>query len=350
MHSWLLRAARGTGLALLCVVMGCVTAPPPAPESRVAPEAAPAPESGPIHGVIARNERFVLYVPAPEDSLESIAGRFLGSEARSWEIADFNNVLRPEPGTVLAVPLRPVNPHGVVPNGYQTVPILCYHRVGAGVNRMIMAPAAFAAQLEFLARNNYRVIRLGDLVEFLHGRGQLPQRAVVLTFDDGHVSAYHHVFPLLRKYGFPATFFLYTDFLNTRDGLSWAQIREMAASGLADFQSHSKTHANLIVRLPGETEQQYRSRLDSEIRVPRDVIQRNAGSKVTDYAYPYGDANEVVLEHIAQAGYSLGLTVNAGGNPFFSHPLMLRRTMIYGEHNLEAFKAALQVFRATNLQ
>jgi peptidoglycan/xylan/chitin deacetylase (PgdA/CDA1 family) len=349
MHSWLSSAVRGAGLTLLCVLLGCATVPPsPAPAPRPVPE--PEAEARPTHGVIARNERFVLYVPAPEDSLESIAGRFLGSEARGWEIADFNNLSRVEPGTVLAVPLRPVNPHGVVANGYQTVPILCYHRVGPGVNRMIMTPTAFAAQLEFLARNNYRVIRLRDLTDFLEGRAPLPQRAVVLTFDDGHVSAYHHVFPLLKKYGFPATFFLYTDFLNTRDGLSWAQIREMAATGLADFQPHSKTHSNLIVRRPGETDQQYRSRLDSEIRIPRDLIQRNVGNKVSDYAYPYGDANEIVLEHIAQTGYRLGLTVNAGGNPFFSHPLMLRRTMIYGEHNLEAFKAALQVFRAANLK
>ena len=349
MHAWLLRALHGAGLALLCFVMGCAAVPsPPAPNSHSPPE--PETEARPAHGVIARNDRFVLYVPAPEDSLESIAGRFLGSEARSWEIADFNNLSRVEPGTVLAVPLRPVNPHGVVANGYQTVPILCYHRVGPGVNRMIMAPATLDAQLEYLARNNYRVIRLRDLANFLEGRAPLPQRAVVLTFDDGHVSAYHHVFPLLKKYGFPATFFLYTDFLNTRDGLSWAQIREMAATGLADFQAHSKTHSNLMVRRPGETDHQYRSRLDSEIRIPRDLIQRNVGNKVSDYAYPYGDANEAVLESIAQSGYSLGLTVNAGGNPFFSYPLMLRRTMIFGEHNLEAFKAALQVFRATNLQ
>lgn len=326
-------------------LMGCATAPPPAPSV-----ARPAPPDAPGYGEIARNERFVLYVPGPEDTLESIAERFLGSAARAWEIADFNDLSRVKAGTVLAVPLRPVNPGGITVNGYQTVPILTYHRVGPGVSRMVMAPAAFAAQLEFLARNDYRVIRLRDLTDFLEGRAQLPQRAVVITFDDGHVSAYRHVYPLLRKYGFPATFFLYTDFLNTRDGLSWAQIREMSASGLIDFQPHSKTHANLIVRRPGETDQQYRERLDIEIRLPRDLIQRNVANKVIGYAYPYGDANEAVLEHIARTGHTLGLTVNAGGNPFFAYPLMLRRTMIYGGSNLDAFKAALQVFRDVNLQ
>ena len=337
----------GIVLALaISALAGCATAPPPAPSAAQRP----APEAAPGYGELARNERFVLYVPAPEDTLESLAERFLGSAGRAWEIADFNGVANVAAGAVLTVPLRPANPRGVAVNGYQMVPILCYHRVGPGVSPMVMSPSAFAAQLEYLASNNYRVIPLRALVDFLAGHGQLPQRAVVLTFDDGHVSAYRHVYPLLRKYGFPATFFLYTDFLNTAEGLSWAQIREMSASGLIDFQSHSKTHANLIVRRPGETDQQYRERLDLEIRLPRDLIERNAATKVTSYAYPYGDANETVLERIAKTGHALGLTVNAGGNPFFAYPLMLRRTMIYGGNNLDAFKAALQVFRDLNLQ
>ena len=341
--------ARAVGVVLAAAfsaLAGCATAPPPAPIA--APRDAPA--EAPSYGELARNERFALYVPAPEDTLESLAERYLGSAARAWEIADFNGISSAMAGAVLGVPLRPVNPRGVTAQGYQMVPILCYHRVGPGVSPMVMSPSAFAAQLEYLAANNYRVIRLSDLTDFLAGRRQLPQRAVVLTFDDGHVSAYRHVYPLLRKYGFAATFFLYTDFVNTPEGLSTAQIREMSASGLIDFQSHSKTHANLIVRRPGETEQQYHARLDLEIRVPRDLIERNAATKVTSYAYPYCDANEAVLERIAKTGHALGLTVNAGGNPFFAYPLMLRRTMIYGNSSFDAFKAALQVFRELNLQ
>jgi peptidoglycan/xylan/chitin deacetylase (PgdA/CDA1 family) len=340
--------SRLAGIALALAVSalaGCAT-PPPAPMAA----AQPAPSDARGYGEIARSERFVLYVPGTEESLGSIAERFLGSAGRAWEIADFNGVSNAMAGAVLAVPLRPVNPRGVTANGYQTVPILCYHRIGPGTSRMVMSPAAFAAQLEYLARNDYRVIRLTELTDFLAGRSQLPQRAVVLTFDDGHVSAHRHVYPLLRKYGFPATFFLYTDFLNTAEGLNWAQIREMSASGLIDFQAHSKTHDNLIVRRPGETDQQYRERLDLEIRLPRDLIERYTTGKVTGYAYPYGDANDAVLERIAKTGYALGLTVNAGGNPFFAYPPMLRRTMIYGGSSLDAFKAALQVFHDVNLQ
>jgi peptidoglycan/xylan/chitin deacetylase (PgdA/CDA1 family) len=188
------------------------------------------------------------------------------------------------------------------------------------------------------------------LTDFLAGRRGLPERAVVITVDDGHASMYEHAYPLLKKYGFPATFFLYSDFIGSGDALRWAQIREMAASGLIDFQAHSKTHANLMERLPGESEQRYRERLDSEIRVPQEVLQRNLSTTVTHYAYPYGDANETVLARLGAADYRLGVTVNPGGNPFFAQPLMLRRTMVFGDHDLEAFKALLQVFRPTDLR
>lgn len=318
-----------------------VAAPPPAPRW-----IAPAPRSGPV---LAQDSRYVVYRPEPGDSLASLAKRFLGDEGRQWEIADFNGVSQVEPGHTLVIPLQPVNPYGVTPDGYQTVPILTYHRVGVSRNRMVVTPENFATQLDTLAKNDYRVIRLADLPDFLSGRRQLPQRAVVITFDDGHVSAYQYAYPLLKQYGFPATFFLYTDFLAAKEGLSWAQISEMAASGLIDFQAHSKTHANLVQRLPGETDPRYRERLDTEIRGPRDLIQGRVGRPVTHYAFPYGDANEIVLERLLQHDYRLGLTVNPGGNAFYAHPLMLRRTMVFGEHNAEAFKAALQVFREAKL-
>src|SRR5262245_37520494 len=117
----------------------------------VAPQAEPFPI--PVRsGVIAQNDRFVLYAPAPNDTLALLARRFLGSSERDFEIAKFNGITRAEPGRVLAIPLQPINPGGVVANGFQTVPILCYHRFGPQASKMIMAPDAFAEQLDYLAR------------------------------------------------------------------------------------------------------------------------------------------------------------------------------------------------------
>jgi peptidoglycan/xylan/chitin deacetylase (PgdA/CDA1 family) len=340
--------------AWLLLAAGCITPPPVPPQKKpgdIVQTKPPPTEPPPLHtGVLARNDRFAVVLTRDNDTFASLAQAFLSDSARAWEIAQFNQITQVSPGQALVIPLQPVNPMGISGKGYQTVPILCYHRVGPRTSLMIMPRETFAAQMEYLADNNYNVIRLADLPDFLSGKRPLPPRAVAITFDDGHVSSYQYAYPILRKHGFAATFFVYTDFLNIGEGLTWAQINEMSKSGLIDFQSHSKTHTNLNLRQSGEPDPRYRDRVESELRVPREAIERNLGRKVTQYAFPYGAANPVVLERLAQTGHQLGLTVNPGGNAFFAHPLMLRRTMIFGGASMESFRSALQVFRDVNLQ
>jgi len=337
-------ARRGAGWALLlscvlAVLSGCST---PSTSPTVA---APTPSAASNEGVLARNDRWLLYLPQPQDSYASIAARFLGSGQRDWEVAEANAGAKPRAGYPTIVPLKPTNPTGVKRDRFQTIPILCYHRVGNSTNRMTVSSAAFAEQLDWLDVNGYHVLRLQDVAAFLDGKQALPAKSVVLTFDDGYESYYRYAYPLLKKHGFPATVFLYTDFVGAGDALTWPQMQEMTATGLIDIQAHSKTHANLINRLRDENEAAYRQRLDTEARVPREQIERRLKLPVKQFAYPYGDANEIVLDVLARNNYRLGVTVTPGGTPFYAQPLMLRRTMIYGNHDLEAFKARLQISR-----
>ncbi|MEO8626977.1 MAG: polysaccharide deacetylase family protein [Betaproteobacteria bacterium] len=266
-------------------------------------------------------------------------------------IAEFNDISEPRPGQPLVVPLQSINPTGVFANGYQTVPILCYHRFGADEGKMVVSPKAFAQQMEFLKRNGYRPVRLADLAGFLQGNQALPKRAVVLTMDDGYASMYHHAYPVLKQYGFPATVFVYTDFIGARDALTWDQMREMVTSGLVDIQAHSKTHSSLTVRSQGETEAHYRQRVNAEATTPREILQHKLRVKISAFAYPYGDTSGAVMEQLARANYKMALTVDVGGNPFFTPPLLLRRTMILGDQDdLESFKARLQVFSSVDLR
>lgn len=329
------------GLVMLAVLLaGCSSLPPPPapPATAVAPAVA--------GEVLGRSERYLIVQPRADDTLRSIAARHLGSAERDWVIGDFNGLSAPLPGRPLVVPLQPPHPHGVQDDRYQTVPILCYHRFGGAPNKMAVSPGNFAAQLDWLARNDYRVIRLSQLIGFLQGREALPKRAVVITIDDGYESVHRHALPALRKHGFPATLFVYSDFVGAGDALSWAQIGELRASGLVDIQAHSKTHRNLIERLAGESDERYRQSLDAELRAPREAIERRLpGQQVRHFAYPYGDANETVLELMTRQQYQIGVTVHPGGNAFFAAPLMLRRTMIFGDHDLDDFKARLQISR-----
>jgi peptidoglycan/xylan/chitin deacetylase (PgdA/CDA1 family) len=323
--------------------------PAPSPQTARSPEAAAQPWPQAAGDVLGRGERLLIYAPRAGDRLDAIAERFLGEGSRHWQIAEANGTSKVEPGRPLIVPLRALNPTGVRHGDYQTIPILCYHRFGGGGSRMVVSPDNFAAQLDWLARNHYTVLRLSQVAEFLAGRQALPARSVVITIDDGYESVYRHAYPLLKKHGFPATLFVYTDFVGIGDGLSWAQLQEMAASGVVDIQAHSKTHRNLTDRHPGETDDRYRQAIETELRAPREVLEKRLSSppvQVRQFAYPFGDANDLVLETMTRQRYQLGVTVIPGGNAFFANPLMLRRTMIFGDTDLEAFKARLQTSRS----
>ncbi len=344
---------RGVGgktlLAVAALVLSaCTTAPTSTPPlNEPAPTKAAAPTA--TGEVLARSDRMVIYSPVAGESLRGIAARLLGSEDRDWQISEANGgVTKVDPGQPLIVPLKPMNPAGVRAGSFQTVPILCYHRLGTVGGKMAVSPGNFAAQMEWLAKNDYRVIKLSQLGGYLDGKEALPPKAVVITFDDGYESVYKFAYPVLRKLGLPATMFVYTDFVGAGgDAVSWPQLVEMQASGLMDIQAHSKSHRNLIERVSGENEERYKRALDAETAGPRDLIESKLGTagQVRHYAYPYGDANELVLDALTRQKYTLAVTVNPGGNAFYAQPLMLRRTMIFGDHDLEAFKARLQTSR-----
>jgi peptidoglycan/xylan/chitin deacetylase (PgdA/CDA1 family) len=298
--------------------------------------------------VLAENDDFVIVRAGSQESLENLATRFLGDPAQGWQIAEFNGVDEVRPGTELAIPKRYVNPTGVWSNGYQMVPVLVYHRFRAGSgsrNPMEVSQASFRAQMALLRDEGYRVIPMRDLVEFLAGRRALPKKSVVVTIDDGYRSVYTIAFPVLREFGFPATLFVYTDFVKGGLGLDWAELREMVATGLVEVACHSKTHANLSLRLPGETEREYRARLDEEVRASTRLLRKRLGVRTDIFSFPYGDGNDDVIAVLKAEGYRAAATVTRGGNPAFADPYRLRRTMIYGGDGLSDFRRRLRTFQ-----
>lgn len=333
-------------LALAALLTACGSPPPAAPAADGGPAGAARSGSAPTGQVLARSERWLIYRSGPGESLQDIARHFLGSPDQDWVIGDFNRVSQLGAGQSVAVPLQPFNPLGIYGDRYQTVPILCYHRFGGnGGSKMTVSASTFSAQLDWLARNGFRVLRLADLADWLAGKRVLPMKSVVITADDGYASFYRYAFPLLQRQGFAATLFVYTDFIGAGDAVDWAELGEMTRSGLVDVQAHSHTHRNLIERQSTETDAHYQQTLNDEIRTPQTLLARRLGTRQQHYAYPYGDANEAVLAALARHDYKLAVTVNPGGNAFFAQPLMLRRTMIFGDMSLEEFKSRLQISR-----
>ena len=327
----------GAALVAAIALAGCAQAPQrPLP----APEAAPAQEGM----VIARDEAFAVVVAGAGEDLGVLAQRYLGDRGKRWRIAEFNDVDEVRPGQTVVIPLRVTNPTGVYPGGYVTVPILCYHRFGPKSSQLAVTPAAFEAQMEYLSRNGYHVISLAQLAGFLERGEPVPRKSVVLTIDDGYRSTYEVAFPILRKFGFQATVFLYSDFVGAPDALTWPQMKEMESSGLVKIQPHSKTHANLVTRLAGETDAKYRDRMRAEVDTPVRLIQDRLAVPSLAFAFPYGDVNETVIDLLKRDGVQIGVTVTPGGNGFYAYPFMLRRSMVFGGDSIDVFRTKLATF------
>jgi peptidoglycan/xylan/chitin deacetylase (PgdA/CDA1 family) len=314
-------------------VGGCATPPRPVDQPIVQPERGP---------VLAKDDDVTIVIAGPGDTADTLAQRYLGDARKAWWIAEANSEIRP--GQVVVVPSRIRNRIGVYGDGYQAVPILCYHRFGAKASKLTVTPAAFAAQMQYLAKNGYHVLPMARIEEFLAGRAPLPRKSVIITIDDGYRSTFEVAYPILKQHGFPATVFLYSDFVGAPDALTWAQMKEMTASGLVDIEPHSKTHANLTLRLADESDARYRERVRREVDTPIALIKDRLSLPSSTFAYPYGDVNEIVVDLLARQGAQMGVTVTPGGNGFFAYPFMLRRNMVFGNEDLDAFKAKLNVF------
>jgi peptidoglycan/xylan/chitin deacetylase (PgdA/CDA1 family) len=187
------------------------------------------------------------------------------------------------------------------------VPILMYHEIAGAPearSRLAVSPDAWAAQLAYLYSQGYRTVTAAELSVALAGRRDLPDRSVVLTFDDGYQDFYSWGMPLLDRYGFTATLFVTTGWVQDagplprgrRPGrmLSWSQIAEAADCGV-EVAAHSHLHPQLD-QLPLR-------RLREELYVSKAQLEDKLGSRVAGLAYPYGYSNSRVrrvardLEH-----------------------------------------------------
>lgn len=311
-------------------------------------ESAPTPAPPPAMRTPSKD--YTVVVVQPGDTTRRLAAKHLGSPGRAWMIEDFNDIKTLTPGQEVVIPAHMPNAVGVYSTGYQVVPVLCYHRFGLAKNKMVVTPTDFADQMAYLAQNNYRVIPLADLADFLRGERALPRRSVVITMDDGYKSAYQYAYPILRRHGFPATIFVYTDFVGSREALSWDEMREMTRSRLIDIQPHSKTHANLGLTEAGETDAVYRERIATELKTPAQEIKRRLNLPIHTFAYPYGDSTTLVVEQLKQQEYALGVTVQPGTNAAFAAPYLLQRSMVFGDEDLAAFKKKLETFVSVDLR
>jgi len=207
-------------------------------------------------------------------------------------------------------PLAGIEGQTLEAEGTVRVSIFMYHSVAPwypGMSRvqrdLTVEPAVFDGQMRYLKENGFTAVSLEDLIDHLLRGAPLPDKPVVLTFDDGWENQYRYGLPALAKYGHRATFFVTTDFLGHGRFMTWPQIKELEAQGMS-IGSHTKSHPFLArVSEP---------RVKGEVEGSKAVLEKFLGHPVRTFAYPYGSYNSRVASAVHAAGYDAARGVASG--------------------------------------
>ena len=246
------------------------------------------------------------------------------------------------------------------------VVILCYHHVGPyaeegkTANSFTVSPEVLRAHFEYLKQNGYKVLSMDEYIRYNRGAGTVPEKSVLITFDDAYVSFYEKVFPLLKEYNYPAVLAMVGIWQQVPPNdpdriLNWEQARELKKSGLVEIASHSyNLHYQIAANAYGdvghatttleysnnrfEDLDTYKRRLQADLRRSQDLFEKELGEKARVLVWPYGEYNELGIEAALAAGYEATFGLEGGLNPQGEPSLRAaKRGIIWGNPNTGIF-------------
>lgn len=212
------------------------------------------------------------------------------------------------------------------------LPVLCYHNIcplplNARIKNHFIEPSVFESQIRFLADNGFRSIKTHEISSILSCKKKR-FRPVIITFDDGYEDNYHNAFPILKKYGFSAVFFIAVDQIGKKCNwkkrsddyngsiVTTAQILEMSESGM-ELHSHSCSHCFLT--------DISRDRLSSELSRSREILEKITGKPCNTLSFPAGKYNDDVIDELKKNDYTAAFTTEFGINNIHSNIFSLKR-------------------------
>jgi peptidoglycan/xylan/chitin deacetylase (PgdA/CDA1 family) len=213
------------------------------------------------------------------------------------------------------------------------VPILLYHHIaeysGAGQDYYV-GIQSFQDQMGRLKEWGYTTITISDLAAAIRSGKGLPQRPIVITFDDSNLDVYQNALPVMIQYGFKAVMYVILNSIGADQGLSIAQIQELAASGW-EIGSHSYTHTSLLKSQD----------LQKEICLSRYNLAKATGLEILTFAYPFGLADRYVTQYARDCGYTsaagLGPSIRQSADDLY----YLNRLTVLGGWSLDEFSSHL---------
>jgi peptidoglycan/xylan/chitin deacetylase (PgdA/CDA1 family) len=211
----------------------------------------------------------------------------------------------------------------------QSVPILYYHSIAVRLgNEVCMSPNKFQQQMTYLSEHGYHVISMDELYQGLYNSKPFPSKPVVITFDDGYSDNFTNAYPIMQKYGFAATVFVISSYINESAALSAEQLKKLQNARWI-IGEHTENHTDLT-KLSS-------TQVVAELQRSRKAIEAITGKPLNYFAYPYGEYNTQVMNEVQKVGYSLAFTTDRGWVSKKSNPLAMHRVYCYASMSMDEF-------------
>ena len=210
------------------------------------------------------------------------------------------------------------------PEGF---PILEYHMVTENphpdAKPYVVPPEDFAEQLDYLAEEGYTTITPQDYARARKGKQQLPDKPIILTFDDGYEDNWRVVLPMLEERGMKAVFYMVTNSIGQPGYLTWDNLFDMERRGM-EIGSHTANHLPLTTLSPEKQRE--------ELRLSKLMLEWKGMKTIYSFSYPNGSYNAGVVAMLAEEEYLTAVTGEAGLNTLETNPYLLRRVNIPPPH------------------
>ena len=244
------------------------------------------------------------------------------------------------------------------------VPIIMYHSIlkdSSRSNKYTITPSVLEEDLKYIKDKGYTTVTISDLISYVYENKELPNKPIVLTFDDGHYNNYGYLLPLLEKYDMKAVISIvgaYTDkFTQTDEAnmnysyLRWKDIKELMGTGRIEFQNHTyNLHNNTgnrigTKKIKGETNEHYRQVLEEDILKLQKEFEENTNYTPQCFTYPFGGISNASLDIIKELGFKASLSCEQGINKLTKNPNSL---FLLKRYNRPSYISTFNFFQKIN--
>lgn len=240
---------------------------------------------------------------------------------------------------VSIVALAPKQTSEPAPVDSVKLPIIMYHGLINSrkyQNKFMISPDLFEGDLKYLVDRGYKTIKVKDLIDYVYHDVALPDKPIMITFDDGYYNNYLYAFPLIKKYNCKLVLSpigkCTDDYSKIHDQnasyahVTWDNINEMISSGLVEIQNHSyNLHSNKTSRmgcrkLKNESNEKYKKVLTEDLTKMQDRVTEKTGDTPTAFTYPFGAISKESLEIVKALGFKVSFFCEGRKNTITKDP------------------------------